>query len=198
MNCRRFLKEKVSMSIDQSGRVRLPKSKFAWLGIFVAGGVAGILFLSGSGMLFDKSESLEYCISCHEMEQNVYQEYKQTIHYSNRTGVRVECADCHIPKSWYGRVYGKIAALHKLYHNILGDVDTSEKFEAKRLELAQTVWAEFEADGSKACKNCHSFEAMDSHRQSEDAKNAMTAAKEENMSCIDCHKGVAHKLPEGY
>lgn len=174
------------------------KNKFAWLGVFVVGGLVGILFIGGFGVVFDSTESLEYCISCHEMEKNVYQEYKQTAHYANRTGVRVKCADCHIPKSWYGRVYSRVTAMHQLYHKMRGDVDTSEKFEAKRLELAETVWAEFEADGSKACKNCHSFDAMDIHKQSEEAKAAMSAAKEENMgNCIDCHKGIAHKLPDG-
>ena len=29
-----------------------------------------------------------FCISCNEMEAFVYQEYKDTIHYTNRTGVR--------------------------------------------------------------------------------------------------------------
>lgn len=173
-------------------------SKWVRVAIFVVGGIAGMMLLGASNVFLDKTESLEYCISCHEMEQNVYQEYKQTIHYSNRTGVRVVCADCHIPRTWFGRVYGKVNAMHQLYHWTFGDVDTAEKFEAKRLELAETVWAEFEASDSKPCKNCHSFEAMDIHKQSEDARDAMEAAKELDMSCIECHKGIAHKLPEGY
>jgi len=166
--------------------------------ILVVGMIGGMSLLGTSTIFLDKSESLEYCISCHEMENNVYQEYKQTIHYTNRTGVRVVCADCHIPKTWFGRMYGKVNALHQLYHKIAGDVATAEKFEAKRLELAETVWAELEANDSKPCRQCHSFEAMDPHKQSEEARETMQAAKEDGMSCIDCHRGIAHKLPEGY
>ncbi len=176
----------------------MKKSKWILSGVFVAGALFGMTFLGTSTVVLDRTESLEYCISCHEMRDNVYEEYKQTIHFSNRTGVRVVCADCHIPKSWYGRVYGKVNAMHQLYHWFYGDVDTPEKFEAKRLEMAETVWARLEASGSKPCKTCHSFEAMDAHKQSEDARDAMEMAKEDDMSCIECHKGIAHKLPEGY
>ncbi len=174
------------------------KSKWTLLGVFVVGAIFGAAMLGSSHVFLDKTESLSYCISCHEMEDNVYQEYKQTIHFSNRTGVRVKCADCHLPKNWYGRIYGKFNAMHQLYHWAWGDVDTAEKFEAKRLEMAETVWAELETNGSQPCKNCHSFEAMDPHKQSEDARDSMEFAKEEDMSCIECHKGIAHKLPEGY
>ncbi|NQU58985.1 MAG: NapC/NirT family cytochrome c [Rhodospirillales bacterium] len=66
------------------------------------------------------------------------------------------------------------------------------------MELAQTVWAELEANDSKPCRQCHSFDAMDIHKQSEDARDAMEVARESEMSCIECHKGIAHKLPEGY
>lgn len=176
----------------------MKQSRWVLLAVFLAGGGAGMAFLGSTIIMLDKTESLEYCISCHEMEANVYQEYRETIHFSNRTGVRVACADCHLPKSWFGRVYGKVNAMHQLYHWIFGDVDTAEKFEAKRLELAETVWAELEANDSKPCRECHSFEAMDPHKQSEDARDAMEAARESGMSCIECHKGIAHKLPEGY
>ncbi|MBC8405757.1 MAG: NapC/NirT family cytochrome c [Rhodospirillales bacterium] len=176
----------------------MKRSQWMWAFAFVTGGLASMAFLGTTFVFLDKSESLEYCISCHEMENNVYAEYKQTAHYTNRTGVQVVCADCHIPKTWFGRMYGKIGAIHQLYHKIAGDVDTAGKFEAKRLELAETVWAEYEANGSQPCKNCHSFKAMDIHKQSEDARDAMEGAMEVDMSCIECHKGIAHKLPEDY
>lgn len=167
-------------------------------GIFVAGGIIGIAFLAGSAIFMEKSSTLEACIACHEMEQSVYQEYKESVHYSNRAGVRVICSDCHIPKSWTGQVLGKFKALKQLYHKLAGNVDTVEKFEAKRLEMAETVWAEMEANNSQQCRNCHSYEAMAFHKQSEVAGETMKAARDAGMNCIDCHKGIAHKLPEDY
>ena len=42
-----------------------------------------------------------FCISCHEMRDNVYEEYMETMHYSHRTGVRATCPDCHVPREWH-------------------------------------------------------------------------------------------------
>ncbi len=44
----------------------------------------------------EATNTTEFCIGCHEMENNVYQEYKPTIHFNNRTGVRAGCPDCHV------------------------------------------------------------------------------------------------------
>ena len=95
------------------------------------------------------------------MRDNVYQELKKTIHYTNRSGVRAICSDCHVPKQWFYKVRRKIQATNELYNHILGTVDTPEKFEKKRLELAQHVWATMKANDSHECRNCHSVESMD-------------------------------------
>ena len=60
--------------------------------------VTGVAFWTGFNMTLDYSNTEEFCISCHEMRDNLYVEYQETIHYSNRTGVRAVCADCHVPK----------------------------------------------------------------------------------------------------
>ena len=118
-----------------------PSSKYTWGAIFVIGGVAGIVFWGGFNTFMEYTNTLQFCTSCHEMEQNVYQEYKTTIHYKNRTGVRVICADCHVPKEWTPKLIRKIKASNELFHKVLGSINTKEKFEAKRLELAENVWA---------------------------------------------------------
>ena len=116
-----------------------PSSKYTWGGIFVIGGAVGIIFWGGFNTFMEYTNTLQFCISCHEMEQNVYQEYKETIHYKNRTGVRVICADCHVPKEWTPKLIRKIKASNELLHKVMGSIDTKEKFEAKRLTLAENV-----------------------------------------------------------
>lgn len=91
----------------------------------------------------------------HEMRDNVYEEYVQTVHYNNRTGVRATCPDCHVPKEWIYKVKRKIQATNELYHKALGSIDTREKFEAKRLELARHVWDAMKETDSRECRNCH-------------------------------------------
>jgi nitrate/nitrite reductase NapC/NirT family c-type cytochrome len=175
-----------------------PSSKYTWGAIFVMGGVAGIIFWGGFNTFMEYTNTLKFCISCHEMEQNVYQEYKTTIHYKNRTGVRVICSDCHVPKEWTPKLIRKIKASNELLHKVLGSINTKEKFEAKRLELAENVWAAMKANDSHECRNCHSFEAMDFKKQKSRPRQKHPKAVKQGKTCIDCHKGVAHKLPEGY
>jgi cytochrome c-type protein NapC len=63
--------------------------------------------------MMEATNSLAFCTSCHEMRDTVYREYKETIHYSNRTGVRAICSDCHVPKNWVHKVARKFKARNK-------------------------------------------------------------------------------------
>ena len=125
----------------------------------------GIIFWGGFNTAMEATNTETFCISCHEMENNVYQEYKQTVHYSNRTGVRATCPDCHVPREWSHKVMRKIRATNELFHKVIGSVDTPEKFEAKRLTLAQHVWTSMQGTKSRECKNCHDIESMDLSKQ---------------------------------
>lgn len=175
-----------------------PASKFSLGGLLISGAIFGVLFWGGFNTFMEYTNTLKFCISCHEMDQLVYQEYKTRIHYKNRTGVRVICSDCHVPKDWTGKLIRKIKATNELYHWALGTIDTKEKFEAKRLELAEHVWTEMEENDSRECRNCHSYEAMDFHKQKRRSADKMKKAMKRKKTCIECHKGIAHKLPAGY
>ena len=170
-----------------------PTKRYAWGGIFMVGGIAGIIFWGGFNTAMEATNTLEFCISCHEMQDNVYTEYRQTIHFENRTGVRATCSDCHVPDPWVHKVVRKIQASNELFHKILGTVDTQDKFEAKRLTLAKNVWKAMKESDSRECRNCHSWDAMSGALQKRRAKKRHEAARLENMTCIDCHKGIAHR-----
>lgn len=153
----------------------------------------GVIFWGGFNTAMEATNTMEFCISCHEMEDNVYQEYKKTIHFSNGSGVRASCSDCHVPDPWVHKIVRKIKASNELLHKAIGSIDTPEKFDAKRLKLAKNVWSEMKGTHSRECQNCHSFETMLPENQKPRARkqhlNAMTAGN----TCIDCHKGIAHK-----
>lgn len=173
-----------------------PARKFAWGGIFVVGGIAGVIFWGGFNTFMEHTNTLGFCISCHEMEQTVYQEYKKSSHYSNPAGVRAICSDCHVPKEWTAKLVRKIQATNELFHKIVGTIDTPEKFEAKRLAMAERVWASMEATDSRECRNCHTFEAMEFEAQERRPREKHPEAMNDGKTCIECHKGIAHKLPE--
>ena len=157
--------------------------------------IAGIVFWGGFNWAMEMTNTEQFCISCHEMEDTVYQEYISTVHYSNRTGVRATCPDCHVPKEWIHKVKRKIQASNELWHKALGSIDTPEKFEAKRFELASNVWRAMKATDSRECRNCHEFESMDYVKQGRRAVAEHQAGLDAGKTCIDCHKGIAHELP---
>ena len=158
--------------------------------------VAGILFWGGFNTAMEYTNREEFCISCHEMYDNVYVEYRNTIHYQNRTGVRATCPDCHVPKEWTHKMIRKIQASNEVLHKVLGTIDTPEKFNAKRVELAQHEWDRMKKTDSRECRNCHNFEYMDYAEQNKRSSATHQAAFTAGKTCIDCHKGIAHRLPE--
>jgi len=178
--------------------LKKPSAKYSILAISSVGFVAGIIFWGGFNTGLEMTNTLEFCISCHEMRDNVYQEYKETIHYANRTGVRAICSDCHVPKDWTHKMIRKSKASFELWGKLTGVIDTKEKFEAERIKLATHEWARMKDSNSRECRNCHSFEAMSPELQKQTPYKKHMKAKEEGKTCIDCHKGIAHHLPKEY
>jgi nitrate/TMAO reductase-like tetraheme cytochrome c subunit len=164
--------------------------------LFLVGGIFGVLFWGGFHTVLEATNTMEFCISCHEMEANVYQEYKKSPHYTNASGVRATCPDCHVPREWGPKMLRKIRASNELLHHWRGTIDTPEKFNEKRAEMAERVWAEMKANDSHECRNCHSWEAMDFHKQTERSREKMEEGRKEGKTCIECHKGIAHTLPK--
>lgn len=181
-----------------------PSAKWALGTLVLAGMVVGILLWGGFNWAMEMTNTEKFCISCHEMETNVYEEYKETIHYTNRTGVRAVCSDCHVPKEWTHKVVRKILATKELFHKIAGTIDTPEKFNANRLEMAKREWTRMKLTDSRECRNCHEFASMNLDKQESRSADkhdpfvwdAIDGIKPEK-TCIDCHRGIAHKLAPG-
>ncbi len=187
------------MSENGSGlwaRLRRPSAKYSLATLLVVGFVAGVVFWGGFNTVLEATNTEQFCISCHEMRDNVYVEYKETIHYTNRTGVRAVCSDCHVPKAWTYKMIRKIQASKEVWGKIVGSIDTREKFEANRLRLAQNEWARMKASDSRECRNCHSFDYMNIEKQKARAAKMHKIAQDDKQTCIDCHKGIAHHKPQ--
>ena len=170
----------------------------AALGVLLfVGFIAGIIFWGGFNTALEKTNEEQFCISCHEMRDNVFVELQDTIHYTNRSGVRATCPDCHVPKEWTYKIIRKIQASKELWGKMTGKIDTKEKFEAHRGEMAAREWARMKANDSRECRNCHNFDSMDYSEQGKRAfKEHEDALASGEKTCIDCHKGIAHKLPD--
>jgi cytochrome c-type protein NapC len=168
------------------------------LGFLTLGGfIAGIIFWGAFNTALEATNTEAFCTGCHEMRDNVYAELKTTIHFSNRSGVRAKCSDCHVPHNWTDKIARKMQASKEVWGKIFGTIDTREKFEANRRRLAENEWRRLKANDSLECRNCHNFEYMDFTRQSKRAMDQhSTALASGEKTCIDCHKGIAHHLPD--
>ena len=111
--------------------------------------LSGIIFWGGFNWAMELTNTETFCISCHEMRENVFKEYRHTVHYTNRSGVRATCPDCHVPREWGPKIVRKIQASNELWHKMLGSIDTPEKFQAKRHVLAEHEWARMRANNSQ-------------------------------------------------
>ena len=176
--------------------LKSPSSAALWF-ILAIGFAGGVIFWGGFNTALEVTNTEEFCISCHEMENNVYEELKTTIHFSNRSGVRATCPDCHVPHKWTDKIARKMQASKEVWGKIFGTINTRDKFLAHRKRLAQNEWNRLKANDSLECRNCHNFDYMDFTAQSSRASQQhSTSLADGEKTCIDCHKGIAHQLPD--
>src|SRR4051794_35121237 len=168
------------------------------LGFLTLGGfAAGVVFWGGFNTAMELTNTEAFCTGCHEMRDNVYPELAQTVHFSNRSGVRATCSGCHVPHDWTDKIARKMQASKEVWGKLFGTISTRQKFLDKRRELAGHEWARLKANDSLECRNCHSTAAMDLTRQAPRAAAIHTRyLLSGERTCIDCHKGIAHQLPD--
>jgi len=157
--------------------------------------LAGIAFAGFVNVGLSHTNEMEFCTSCHSMKVNL-EEYKESLHYKNPSGVQTTCSDCHVPKEFGPKMVAKVMAAKDVFHEIIGTIDTPEKYEAHRWDMATRVWAKMKATDSRECRSCHDYSNMDTSAQDRTARSKHSTAPDKGETCIDCHKGVAHKEPD--
>ncbi|MGD2118018.1 MAG: NapC/NirT family cytochrome c [Chromatiales bacterium] len=157
--------------------------------------IAGIVFTGLFNVGLSATNEMEFCTSCHSMKVNL-EEYKETVHYKNTSGVRATCSDCHVPKPFVPKMVAKVLAAKDVYHEVMGTIDTEEKYEAYRWQMATSVWQKMKASNSRECRTCHNFDQMAFDDQGRMARKKHSAAADRGETCIDCHKGIAHEEPD--
>jgi len=178
----------------------IPKKKFLRIlfsPILILGVIMGIVIWGGLNTAMEWTNRSEFCVSCHEMTIP-YEELKKTVHYKNRSGTALNCSDCHVassktPSDYLYKSLQKIVAVRDVIGHMQGIVDTPEKFEAHRLVMAKRVWERMKERDSKECRNCHNFSNMDTEKQKSRSQIKHEEAQEDRLTCIECHKGIAHK-----
>ncbi len=174
---------------------RRPKSR--WLLGIPLGGVflffGGVIAWLAFEITLAATNTTEFCTSCHSMSAYIQPEWAKSVHYENRTGVRAGCADCHVPRAFVPKMVAKVLAVKDIYHEIIGTIDTREKFKERRRLMAERVWDQMRATNSRECRDCHNISYMAFDKQLTFQHNPV---EEMGLTCIDCHKGIAHTIPK--
>jgi len=137
----------------------------------------GSAFVLGAAHHLERSQSTEFCLSCHVMEA-----YGQSLvsgenllaasHFQQRTIPRDQaCFACHTRYTMYGDVYAKALGVRHLYVNYLGTIpDTLRLYEPYQ---------------NRECLYCHtgarSYEEVGVHQR------MATAIEADERSCLSCH-----------
>lgn len=103
--------------------------------LIIISALGGIFAWSGFNEGLAQTNTEEFCSQCHM--NDVVPEYRETMHYSNRSGVKAICSDCHVPHEFIPKWTRKIEAAKEVYAHFTGKVDTKEKFEAHRGQMAE-------------------------------------------------------------
>ena len=187
------------MTTPHSADPRSPPRRWWLLGIPVAAVVAFLVGVAVTGGFFVSLQVMDsdaFCTSCHSMH-TPQQELSHTAHYRNAFGIRATCADCHVAPTFVAGLVDHMKGSTQAWGWLTGELDTPAKYEAHRLILAQKVWKEYAANNSAECRSCHNPAAMLVSAQPAAAASAHEGLKTSGMTCIDCHKGIAHTLPIG-
>ncbi|OOF69915.1 NapC/NirT family cytochrome c [Rodentibacter caecimuris] len=162
--------------------------------LIILSALGGIFAWSGFNAAVNTTNTEAFCSSCHT--NDAYAEYLHSAHYQTRTGVGASCPDCHLPHEFIPKWTRKIQAAREVYAYVMGYTDTLEKYNERRLHMAQREWERMKANDSQECRNCHNVDRMNFNEQRDVAAKMHAKIKSEGKTCIDCHKGIAHQLPD--
>lgn len=163
-------------------------------GVLAIAGVVvalGISFIAAEELNI-RGNSTKFCVSCHSMNAYVYEEFKTSKHYTNASGVRPECGDCHVAKRFWPAVWDHMMGTHDLISEFSHDWTKPENFEAKRSAMAEKARLKMLGEDSQTCRSCHNFEAIAPTRKRGERAHA-DARQKGKTNCIACHYNLVHK-----
>jgi nitrate/TMAO reductase-like tetraheme cytochrome c subunit len=177
-------------------RLRSPSARWPLIVLVAVGVVLGGIAIIGTQVMVHVTGTDAFCGgACHSM-QWVAKEHLESTHGATRTGVRATCHDCHIPREYPQLLWVKaVSGTKDMIGEMRGVISTEEKFKAERKRMAALVWEDYQANDSRACRNCHVFSAEVIAKQQDAAKGVHGQVLARRATCIQCHKGVGHLAP---
>ncbi len=172
--------------------LRKPSVSLSVASLLGVGLAIGVFSVVTFGVVMDATNTEEFCTSCHEMQSGPFAMIQETSHFSNRSGVRPICSDCHVPREFFPKIWRKIQASREVWGHITGKIDTEEKYLSHVKEMKDREVARMRANDSQECRNCHDVSRMLMSEQSAKAQQFHSVIQTNGKTCIDCHQGITH------
>jgi len=162
------------------------------LAIVISSVVVGAALASCIGAVYRSTSTNANCTSCH-YHDDADQAWKKSVHYSNPSGTKTDCAACHLPpegsvKHFAVKTRFGLKDLWSYVTKKKDDIDWQSKSD---LEYATGIVF------NESCVECHvnllpegiSDDGITAHLYYEDHE------KDLNLQCISCHLDVGHYNP---
>ena len=169
-----------------------PSAKYSIAALVSIGLLLGVVGVVGFNYSMEVTSTEEFCTSCHVMADNAGMMLVGTTHFSNESGVRPTCSDCHVPKEFGPKLVRKIQASREVWGYLTGIIDTPEKYAAHAPVMKEREIARLRANDSQECRNCHDVKQMNFAQQSAKAQTYHKMLDTGKRTCIDCHAGLTH------
>jgi len=179
-----------------------PSAKYSIFALLVVGIVVGVVGYFATQQTLHATSSDAFCMTCHS-NHSLKDEVLASAHGGGKSGIVVECQQCHLPQEPFQYLIKKIIVSKDVIGFLTIDgFNTQEWLDANRKEQADHARDFLRSIDSSTCQNCHKRIYED---QPETMKkmakrmhsNNFKKTEDKRKTCIDCHKGVAHPYPKG-
>ena len=153
--------------------------------------VVGILITISGNKVIEYTSTDESCAACH-VHPHVFESWKLSSHFDNKSGIKVHCVECHLPPKGQGYLLAKTKlGINDLYGYLFKD--SAEFNWEMKSELEHAV----KYIPNVSCKRCHQ------NLFPKDLVDAGIAAhlyyenneKKLDLQCISCHLDAGHYNP---
>lgn len=157
--------------------------------LLLIGVAVGIIFILLSHKVIQYTSTDKFCQSCH-VHPHAEVSWKQSTHFTNKSGVQVHCVECHLPPEGWPYLREKIkTGSRDVWAKLFTDTKKINWEEKGKLENAvHIVYKE-------SCIHCHqNLFTKGLTKEGEDAHLYYTQ-HEKDLHCINCHLTVGHFNP---
>jgi formylglycine-generating enzyme len=178
------------MPLGRFNPLRWVRSRRRSFGAAMFGVGIGVVMILGMNSASNFTSTNEFCDSCHVHPHSTIT-WKGSTHYKNKSGVVVNCVQCHLPPKGMAYYTEKVKTGARDVYGVLMKDPAEIDWEAKtRLEHAVNITYD------ESCLHCHvDLYSLNLTKKGIEAHDHYIKSQG-TVRCINCHIAVGHLRPE--